>query len=599
MKRIADQPLRGVPKGMSFTSAMNAQPVAPGFFSYAKSLISRYPLRSAIIFASFLVAGVLEGIGVGALLPLLAALQEPGGAFQGSAIFKQIPESILGTFNIGLGVGAMAALIAGLVFAKAGLQFYAMRQVGYATANMANDLRQQLIQALTQARWSYFATTSTGQVTNSLITETDRAALSYLNLCKLLADGSLVMIYVVIAVLISWPVTVAAFIASVVLMIVLHRLVSMVKQAGREQTTLFQSLAAQVTDALGGFKAIKAMGREEYFRALMIKDTKGLWQAKRKEVLGTELMNVAREPLVVVLMACGFFAAQAYADLSLPELMVFGFMFLRVFQKMTSVQVSYQKVVAQESAYWSVSAAIQRATQSREETREGKIIPALAEKVQFKDVHFAHSRSGAKQAVLKGISCVFPARSFSAIIGPSGSGKTTMQDIILGFYRPDTGDVLFDGVRWDDVNFFRWREHVGYIPQDGFLLHDTILNNVTLGRDMKREEAEEALRRAGIFEFVQGLPQGIDTVAGERGQLFSGGQRQRIALARALAQNPVLLLLDEPTSALDKESETLLLNTLKELSRSVTVIVISHSERVREYADRVYHLDRGLLKEKE
>lgn len=567
-----------------------------GIANFGALLLARYPGRSFMILSSFLAAGLMEGISAGALLPLLAKMGATGAAQasdqDGIILFFNRVFSIL---NIEQGIGSLLALIIGLFFIKAILQFFAMREVGNATASMTAELRKGLITSLMRARWSYFTSLSTGKIVNSLISEADRAALSYLHLCKMLADIIIVIIYLIIALFISWQATIAAIGGGFILMVALHRLIAMVKSAAQEQTRLFRTLSSLIADALVSFKPIKAMGREEYFRKLLNRDTQSLWAAKKKEVIGTELMSSARDPLLVCLVAAGMYGSYAYAGLSLSSLLVLAFMFLRVVQKLTFIQQGYQRVASQESAYWAIMDSMHKAD-AAQENLAGMKKPEFEKTIRFENVVFSHARGdGGQEKILNQLSCVFPARRLNAIIGPSGSGKTTLLDIILGFYEPAEGRIYIDDAPLKDLDVAAWREKIGYVPQEGFLLHDTVWNNITLGQDISTEQAEAALKDAGIYEFIKGLPQGLRTMAGERGQMFSGGQRQRITLARALARRPSLLLMDEPTSALDADTEAQLLLTLKSLARDITIIVISHSEKVKSCADNVYFLDKGRI----
>ncbi|MEE9606962.1 MAG: ATP-binding cassette domain-containing protein, partial [Myxococcota bacterium] len=176
----------------------------------------------------------------------------------------------------------------------------------------------------------------------------------------------------------------------------------------------------------------------------------------------------------------------------------------------------------------------------------------------------------------------------------SGSGKTTIADLISGLVQPDTGGVFVDGVPLDEIDLRLWRSTIGYVPQEMFLFHDTVLMNVTLGDPSQRpEDVELALRRAEAWEFVSKLPQGLDTVVGERGALLSGGQRQRLAIARALAHRPRLLILDEVTTSLDPESERAVCDALAKLHGNVTILAVSHQPALASMADRIYRIQDG------
>jgi ATP-binding cassette subfamily C protein len=178
--------------------------------------------------------------------------------------------------------------------------------------------------------------------------------------------------------------------------------------------------------------------------------------------------------------------------------------------------------------------------------------------------------------------------------GPSGSGKTTIVDLVVGLIEPDAGDVLIDGERLTDIELSEWRQHIGYVPQEMFLLHETIAMNVALGDpDVSREDLIRALKDANAWDFVAAMPEGIDTIVGERGSALSGGQRQRISIARALLHQPWLLVLDEATTALDPESEAAVWDAVEGLRGKTAVLAISHQPALLHVADRVYRIEKG------
>ena len=179
-------------------------------------------------------------------------------------------------------------------------------------------------------------------------------------------------------------------------------------------------------------------------------------------------------------------------------------------------------------------------------------------------------------------------------MGPSGSGKTTIIDLTIGLLQPREGCIELDGTALTDIDIKHWRSMIGYVPQDTVLLHDSIIHNVTLGDPtLTAEQAEQSLRAAGAWEFVTRLPEGVETIVGERGGKLSGGQRQRIVIARALINQPRLLILDEATSALDPESEEAVRQTMENLKGRLTILAISHNRAMVQAADAVYQMVDG------
>jgi ATP-binding cassette subfamily C protein len=196
--------------------------------------------------------------------------------------------------------------------------------------------------------------------------------------------------------------------------------------------------------------------------------------------------------------------------------------------------------------------------------------------------------------ILKNSDIEFPVGSFTAIVGVSGVGKTTVVDLVTGLLRPQKGEILIDDVPMAEIDLQHWRRMIGYVPQDTLLLHDSVIANVTLGdKEIMDKDVEHALRAAGAWDFVQTLPNGMETVVAERGQKLSGGQRQRIAIARALVHYPRLLILDEATTALDPENEAAICKTLGNLRGEITILAISHQSAVLNVADRAYRLEGG------
>jgi ATP-binding cassette subfamily C protein len=239
-----------------------------------------------------------------------------------------------------------------------------------------------------------------------------------------------------------------------------------------------------------------------------------------------------------------------------------------------------------ESAFWALKNRIREAEEKKEPDLGSKPV-SFNKSLRFDQVGFSYGQS----PVLDAVSLEIPAGSFAAVIGPSGAGKTTLVDLVIGLLRPQKGEVIIDDVPMAEMDLKYWRSHIGYVPQDTVLLHDTIMANVTLSDpDLSPSDVEEALRAAGALDFVQAMPDGVKTIVGERGAKLSGGQRQRIAIARALATRPSLLILDEATTALDPESEQAICRTLARLRGKITILAISHQPALVNVADWVYRI---------
>jgi len=218
--------------------------------------------------------------------------------------------------------------------------------------------------------------------------------------------------------------------------------------------------------------------------------------------------------------------------------------------------------------------------------------------VEFKDVSFFYP-SRPETQVLQNISLNIKPGQQIAIVGPSGAGKSTLVSLLLHFYEPQSGDILFDGRSYREIPLSELRSQMALVPQDVLLFGGTIYDNIAYGRPgATRQEVEEAARQANAHEFIQRFPEGYDTMVGERGVKLSGGQRQRIAIARAILKDPTILILDEATSSLDSESESLVQDALHKLMKNRTSFVIAHRLSTIRNADQIVVLEHGNVKEK-
>ena len=275
----------------------------------------------------------------------------------------------------------------------------------------------------------------------------------------------------------------------------------------------------------------------------------------------------------------------------LSEMLVVGIIFYQVVDVIKRMQLHLQGATVASTAYYSLMKTISSADHQLE-VDFGKADPQLEECIRFEDVSFSYG----KKSVLKNVSLECPARAITVLIGPSGAGKTTIVDLIIGFYLPVHGRVLIDNTSIADIQLSKWRQKIGYVPQELTLLRGSVLDNITLGdQSISANQVIEALRLAGALGFVEALPNGVLTDIGTMGAKLSGGQRQRISLARALVLKPKLLLLDEVTSALDDATEAEICENIMELSGKFTIVAITHRPAWKRIAKRLYRVLDGRV----
>lgn len=552
--------------------------------------VRRYPAQTLFVTFCLLIAGMVEGVSIALVLTLLdVAMGQEAGMVPGLSTWVRKALEWSGTEP---SLPILLALIVGGISLKSMVKWAAMRHAGYAVATVSYDLRSELLSALMKANWSHFVSAPGGHYANALGVEVKIAANAYQNMASAIASLVQLLIYTAIAVFAAWQTAVLAVGTGGFIMLVLRPFVRTGWYAGRGQIVAMKTLVARMADALNTFKPIKAMAGEHKLQAILVNETKSVTDALRLKVMAVETLSAIQEPIMIFVMALGLYVAIEYFDMPLSLLMVQAFLFQRLVFQSNQLLRSIQVISSEESALWSLRNGIEKAASACEADSHDGCVPSFDRDLVFSGVDFKYGQ----KTILDNVSMKVRAGNFVLITGPSGTGKTTVLDLMAGLLVPQNGSISIDGVPVKEVNMRLWREMVGYVAQEMGLLHESVLNNVTL-RDnrISREDVEQALRDSEAWEFVCALDGGMDAMVGERGSKLSGGQRQRIALARALVRRPRLLLLDEITASLDPASEQAICRTLSALHGRMTIVAVSHQEALHGMADQIFRLENGLM----
>lgn len=545
--------------------------------------------RPWVVLACLAAASLSEGIGLASLLPLTSLATDVGTADAtpvGAAL-----RDLFGGLGIGLSLGPLLALIVTALIAKALLRLLAMRYVGYASAEVAANLRRQLVASLMEVRWLFFVHQPSGRIANAMSNDAGRAAQTYVLVAQLLTELVTAAIMSLVALAVSWKLALTAYLIGGAMAAALHFLVRISRRAGWRQTQRTRDLLIFLNDTLINIKPVKAMARQAAFANLLNDRIDKLRRALRRQIISAEALDSLQDVMQALVLGIGFFITVVVWGIPLTEVFVTGLVLNRMISSVGKVQKSYQKAVLLESAYLAIEELIGEA-RAAPEPNPGTRPPTLERGLSLDGVDFTYDDT----PILRGVSLEVPVRSLTVLAGPSGSGKTTVVDLILGLYRPDRGEVRVDDVSLRDIDLRRWREMVGYVPQELLLFNDTVMANITLGDPRLNEAAvREVLEQAGAWGFVSRLPQGLHEVVGEKGAKLSGGERQRVAMARALVTRPRLLILDEVTSALDPATAEALAREIRALTATATVLVISHRPEFTGLADRIYRVEGGRV----
>jgi ATP-binding cassette, subfamily C, bacterial len=548
----------------------------------------RYPLRTVVVICFLITAGVAEGFSISLIIPLIQQVLDPTSELTGR--IGHWTQSLFNSIGCQPTLTFMLALMLVGILLKNALVWTAMNQVGFTIARVAKDLRMDLIKAILHSNWSYFVKQRTGHFSNALTLEAQKASSSYLNAAAILSNLVQVSVYFTLSIMLSWKVALSGAAAGVFFILMIKPMVDKSKKASKKQVYHLKNVSSRLIDTLQGLKSLKVMRREKSLFRYLETNVEELNLAQRDQIRAHTTTTSVQEPVLAVYLSIGLYVAVNALSIPVVELFFHIFVFVRIFGQTHQLVLAYQRLVIAEQSFISIRSLLYDIQNAKESSNTLKTATPLSSAIRLENVDFSYG----DQKVLQDVSIDIPAHSWTSLVGPSGAGKTTISDLVAGLYVPHSGSIIIDGVPLTEIQIHSWRKNIGYVPQDVLLLHDTIKENIILGEDdLGCDEVQEALRMAGAQGFVNQLPDGVNTVVGERGARLSGGQKQRISLARALVRKPDLLILDEASASLDPETEARICETLLRLKQKTTILSVSHQPAFANAADHVYRIEAG------
>jgi subfamily B ATP-binding cassette protein MsbA len=555
--------------------------------------------RMAGTVACNIAAAVLDVFSFTLLIPFLDRLfDQPPRGTPVSALHERIIGSLLDDANPqaalrNIIIVILAAVALKNVFVWASGHFGAQLQE-YVT----RDLRNALYSHLQRLPIGFFVRMKTGDILARVLNDTQQTKQVITQAVTQSIQSAAVVVTTVAALLtFSWRLTLLALVVAPLLIGLLQPLLRKLRKGHRRLSNQYGEMNAVVQESVSGIRLVKSFGGEAYeetrFRDGSGRYARGMVRVTRLAVLAQPITETVGTAIAVTILWVGARMVDT-GVLTGSVLITFLILVMRMLQPLK--QLSQVPTTAQQSL-----AAAERIfevldSQTEASLDRGTITMARLERaLEFERVSFAYER----EPVLSDVSFVAAKGDVVALVGASGAGKTTLVDLIPRFYEPTSGRILLDGVDTREIALPALRSLIGIVSQDTVLFNDTVRNNLAYGASgtYTTERIEAAARAANAHAFITELPNGYETVLGERGTRLSGGQRQRLSIARALLVDPPILILDEATSALDTESERLVQEAIDRLLEGRTVFVIAHRLSTVAHADQILVLDRGRVVE--
>ncbi len=554
-----------------------------------------------------LIGAVLETAGVSLVIPVLNVVMDEHAVEN-----KEYLRVVCDIFHIGyedtksLMIVTMLALIGVFVIKNVFLFFQQKAQLKFVYTNQFATSRRMMINFM-QRPYEYYLNADTSVIQRSITSDVNNMYGLILALLQLFSE---VIIFVCLAavslVADVWMTVTVTVLLVVVLGVIKYILKPIMKKAGEENQDFYSGLYKWIDQSVMGIKEIKVANKENYFINEYAKCGAGYVNAVQRYNLYNATPRLLIETVaiasMILYMMFRLLGGTAVAQI-VPQVGALAVAAMRLIPCANRINNHLTSISYFEPFFMGVSDNLQ------DEIRDENVNYDLAayqkkshvekleikDKIELKDIVFQYPNTDVR--IFDHADMEIPIGKSVGIVGTSGAGKTTVVDILLGLLRLQGGEILADGVEVRK-HYHSWLKNIGYIPQSIFMVDSTIRKNVAFGYgddEIDDDKVWRALKEAQLDEFVRGLPEGLDTGIGERGIRISGGQRQRIGIARALFEDPEVLVLDEATSALDNDTEAAIMDSINRLHGKKTLIIIAHRLQTIEKCDMVYRVEHGKV----
>lgn len=551
------------------------------------------------------IGAALETLGVAMIIPVINVVLEEDAVEKHK--YLQVICRIFSIDNTRvLIIFVMTALV--VVFAVKNIFLFCQQkiQLKFVYTNQFATSRRLMINFM-QRPYEYYLNADTAVIQRNITSDVNNMYGLILSLLQLISEGIVFVCLVTISILKDvWMTITVSSLLIIVLLIIKCILKPIMRRAGEENQEYYSGLFKWIEQSVMGIKEIKVASKENYFINEYAKCGNGYVNAVQRYNLYNATPRLLIETVAMTGMIM-YMLLQLMRGVNvveiIPQIGMLAVVATRLIPCANRINNHLTSIAYFEPFFMGVSDNLQEEIKDETvdynaETYQKKVEVEkleIKDKIELKDITYKYPNTDT--LIFDNANMEIPVGKSIGIVGTTGSGKTTVVDILLGLLCLQSGEILADGADVTE-HYHEWLKNIGYIPQMIFMIDSTIRKNVAFGyadEDIDDDKVWEALKEAQLDEFVRGLPEGLDTCIGERGIRISGGQRQRISIARALFEDPEVLILDEATSALDNDTEAAIMESINRLHGRKTLIIIAHRLQTIEKCDIVYRVENGKV----
>jgi len=532
----------------------------------------------------------IEAFGFLAILPVFEVLDETQPEDQ-----SQLAKYLINFFNF-IGIGdSYTYLILFIISAfllKGIFHFGALAYTAFLTAKLLKKVKLILFDNMSSMDLLYYASKDTGYFSNIALMQTDKMILCFKSLVRAFSEIVMAMAYLSLALILSIEFGLIAIIVGLFIFLCFRSLNIYVRNLSRQSTSELGISSSYLIQFLQGFKYLLATNSMNPLETKYANSVSRYVDFDFKRRVAESLTFSLREPLLVVVIMSIILVYVVILGNSFGTIVITLAFLYRALNALHSAQIFWQLVFDGVGSLEVVEEEVKRLSLNKEKQGD-KIIESLRKSIELRNLSFSYDNSN--NLVLEEINMTIRSKQSHALIGHSGSGKSTLVDLISLILQPNNGKIFIDGIDATEISKGVWRSKIGFVSQDLVIFNDTISNNISMWSECNNNEVEEASKKASFHDFVSSLPNGYNTMVGDRGMKLSGGQKQRLFIARELFKKPEVLILDEATSALDSESESNIQKSVDLLMGELTIIIIAHRLSTIKNVDTVFILEEGKI----
>jgi len=560
-------------------------------FHILKFIKTQHKFKLFLITSAILISGLLEVFGISLIIPILSQLIYPENNFSNYIL------SYLDVFDPELIIFIIFCLIILIFFIKNIFLIFANWQIGKFSADISYFTTNIIIKNYLSLDYLAYKKESTSNLIKNIQSEASILGRSIINILSIYSE-IIILTFLIVLITIFKPVLFYSIIISMLFGYLIFFFSKKILLSQGKKRQLSENSSIQLLNDLSrSYQEIKISDKKNFFLEKILKEYYAIVKSVFYSSFIQGLPRILFELILLIgILIFGLVIYYIYGSYKETFLIIsfFTVVSLRVIPSINRVVFNLQQITFFSPVIKNIENEFKKI---KNEEKEKKFEKIVFDNLKFEKVNFKYNESK-KEFILKDIDIVINRGDSICIMGPSGSGKSTLLNLIMGFIKPNKGEITINN-KINNYENISWFKNIGYVSQSNFLIEDSIKKNVALGyedKDINEKKVIKCLLASGLKDYLESINSNIDLNLGEEGKLISAGQKQRICIARALYNDPSVLILDEATSSLDQNTEKQILENLVSYENNVTKIIVSHREMAKNYCEKIINLENGELK---